>query len=231
VTRVTRRIEVAPERLAGWCTGFGDRHGGVTRTEPGPDRWRLHATDRAVALLEPPFPPVPGHGAAEVPGLAVDPLVAHALADRTVAVLLVRLGAHAAGIFEGTQLVESKVDRTLVQGRHKAGGWSQQRFARRREGQARAALAEAADLAARLLLPALERLDAVVLGGDRRAMAGLHGDRRLRPLFELATGRFLTVPEPRLVVLADTPRLFRAIRIELTEPAEPDQPDQPDADG
>ena len=228
MTRVTRRIEVAPERLAGWCTGFGDRHGGVTRTEPGPDRWRLHATDRAVALLEPPFPPVPGQGAAEVPGLAVDPLVAHALADRTVAVLLVRLGAHAAGIFEGTQLVESKVDRTLVQGRHKAGGWSQQRFARRREGQARAALAEAADLAARLLLPALERLDAVVLGGDRRAMAGLHGDRRLRPLFELGTGRFLTVPEPRLVVLADTPRLFRAIRIELTEPAEPGQPD---ADG
>ena len=218
---MTRRIEVAPERLTGWCVRFADRHGGVIRTEPGPDRWRLSAADTAVATLEPPFPPVSGQGVAAVPGLAVELLVTHALTDRTVAVLLVRLGAHAAGIFEGTRLVESKVDRTLVQGRHKAGGWSQQRFARRREGQARAALAEAADLAARLLLPALGRLDAVVLGGDRRAMAGLRDDRRLRPLFELATERFLTVPEPRLVVLADTPRLFRAIRIELTEPAEP----------
>ncbi|HEX2499191.1 MAG TPA: Vms1/Ankzf1 family peptidyl-tRNA hydrolase, partial [Actinomycetes bacterium] len=119
---MTRRIEVAPERLAGWCAGFADRHGGVTRTELGPDRWRLYATDRAVALLEPPFPPVPGQLAAGVPGLAIEPLVAHALVDRTVGVLLVRLGAHAAGIFEGARLVESKVDRTLVQGRHKAGG-------------------------------------------------------------------------------------------------------------
>lgn len=215
MTRVTRRIEVAPERLAGWCVGFADRHGGVVRTEPGPDRWRLHAVDGAVAQLEPPFPPVRGHGG---DGLAIDPLLAHALADRTVGVLLVRLGAHAAGIFEGRRLVESKVDRTQVQGRHKAGGWSQQRFARRREGQARAALAEAAEVAARLLLPARNRLDAVVLGGDRRAMAGLRDDRRLGPLFELATERFLTVPEPRLVVLADTPRLFRAVRIELAEP-------------
>ncbi|HKE52861.1 MAG TPA: Vms1/Ankzf1 family peptidyl-tRNA hydrolase, partial [Actinomycetes bacterium] len=53
------------------------------------------------------------------------------------------------------------------------------------------------------------------------AMAGLSDDRRLRPLFDLATERFLTVPEPRLVVLADTPRLFRAVRIELAEPDEP----------
>jgi len=222
VTRVTRRIEVAPERLAGWCHGFGDRHGGVVGTEPGPDRWLLRAGDAATAVLEPPFPPVAGAGDLVRAGLAIEPLVAHVLTDRTVGVLLVRLGAHAVGIFAGDRLVESKVARTRVAGRQKAGGGSQQRFARRREGQARAALAEAADLAARLLLPVRDRLDSVVLGGDRRAMAGLRDDRRLGPLFELATERFLTVPEPRLVVLADTPRLFRAVRIVLTEPdAEP----------
>jgi hypothetical protein len=29
---------------------------------------------------------------------------------------------------------------------------------------------------------------------------------------------FLTVPDPRLTVLKDTPRLFRAIKIKLTQP-------------
>jgi hypothetical protein len=33
-----------------------------------------------------------------------------------------------------------------------------------------------------------------------------------------AVERFLTVPDPRLAVLKDTPRLFRAVRIRLTEP-------------
>ena len=37
--------------------------------------------------------------------------------------------------------------------------------------------------------------------------------------------RFLTVPDPRLAVLRTAPRLFRAIRIRLTEPAGPAAPD------
>jgi hypothetical protein len=57
-----------------------------------------------------------------------------------------------------------------------------------------------------------------VLGGDRRAMASLRADPRLAPFMARAVGRFLTVPDPRLAVLKDTPRLFRAIRIRLTEP-------------
>jgi hypothetical protein len=61
----------------------------------------------------------------------------------------------------------------------------------------------------------------VVLGGDRRAMAGAQADPRLAPFMALAVERFLTVPDPRLAVLKDTPRLFRAIRIRLTEPAPP----------
>jgi len=34
-----------------------------------------------------------------------------------------------------------------------------------------------------------------------------------------AIERFLTVPDPRLAVLRDTPRLFLAVRIRLTGPA------------
>ena len=140
-------------------------------------------------------------------------LAAHALADRTVGVLLVRLGGYAVGVFSGSppQLVSSKAGSRLVHGRSAAGGWSQHRFARRRENQAATALRAAADSAAGIF-GAAGRLDALVLGGDRRAISGLPMD------VSGAVERFLTVPDPRLAVLKDTPRAFLAIRIRLTEP-------------
>jgi hypothetical protein len=210
-------IEVAPERLMRWCQGFGDRHGGVTSTDKSPQRWTLLAGDGVRARIEPAFPPVKVE-ASQSAGLDIGDLVQHALAERTVGVLLVRLGAHAAGVFQGSQLVSSKIGRALVHGRSKAGGWSQQRFARRRAGQARESLADAAAVAARILLPEVAKLDAVVLGGDRRAIDRLRGDRRLTPVFDRAVERFLSVPEPRLAILRETPRLFRSARVML-EPA------------
>jgi len=50
-------------------------------------------------------------------------------------------------------------------------------------------------------------------------MADLAADPRLAPYLALAADRFLTVPDPRRAVLEDTPRLFLAIKIRLTEPA------------
>jgi peptide subunit release factor 1 (eRF1) len=145
------------------------------------------------------------------------------VAPRTVGVLLVRLGGYAAGVFTGPEarLAASKVGSRLVHGRSAAGGQSQQRFARRREKQASEAVGAAADTAAAVFGPYAGKLDAVVLGGDRRAITGLRDDSRLRPYFKLAVDRFLTVPDPRLAVLRSAPRQFRAIRIRLTEPAPP----------
>jgi peptide subunit release factor 1 (eRF1) len=172
----------------------------------GPDVVVLTAADGASATCEVPFPPLTGS------------LVEHCLADRRVGVLLVRLGGYAAGVFEGRELVASKVGSRQVHGRSAAGGQSQQRFARRREGQARVALAAAADNAARILVPAVATLQAVVVGGDRSAVDEVLTDRRLAPLLPLLTGRLLDVPDPRLKVLQSTPDLFRAVRIALTEP-------------
>jgi len=143
------------------------------------------------------------------------PLLEHAARDRVVGVILVRLGGHAAGVFSGRRMVASKVGTRSVHGRHRAGGSSQQRFARRREGQARVALEAAADVAARVLLPHLGDLDAVVLGGDRRALAEVMDDPRLRQLARLAEDRVLDVPDPRLAVLKTTPDAFRATVIRL----------------
>ena len=107
-----------------------------------------------------------------------------------------------------------------MHGRSAAGGWSQHRFARRREKQASEALAAAAGAAVTVFGPwERGRLDAVVLGGDKRAMADLAADPRLAPYLALATDRFLTVPDPRRAVLENAPRLFLAVKIRLTEPA------------
>jgi VLRF1 release factor-like protein len=225
-----RWIEVSPERFAGWIAGFDGRHGGPLGIEAGPDLVLFRGADGAAAACHPPFPPLPGAAPDDPPpGTAravvrqAHRIAAHAAADRTVGVLLVRLGGYAAGVFTGDppRLADSKVGSRLVHGRSAAGGQSQHRFARRREKQAAEALAAAADTAVRVFGRYGGPLDAVVLGGDRRAMAGLRDDPRLRPYFDLATGRFLTVPDPRLAVLRDTPRLFRAIRIQLTGPAAP----------
>jgi Actinobacteria/chloroflexi VLRF1 release factor len=215
-----RWIEVPPERLVPWITEFARRHGGPLGVSRAPDGATVTFTapDGATAECHPPFPPVPPSPPASAspqpdPEAAAAALAAHALADRTVGVLLVRLGGYAVGVFSGSppQLVSSKAGSRLVHGRSAAGGWSQHRFARRRENQAATALRATADAAAGIF-GAAGRLDALVLGGDRRAILGLPMD------VSGAVQRFLTVPDPRLAVLRDTPRAFLAIRIRLTEP-------------
>lgn len=198
-------MSVSPERLAGWLDRFAAGHGPVTSTVDS-GAVTVTAADGTVAELMVPFPPLRGGD-----------LIAHALVPRRVGVLLVRLGGYAAGVFDGTKLVTSKVGSRQVHGRSAAGGQSQQRFARRREGQVRVALGVAADTAANILLPAVSTLDAVVLGGDRRAADEVLEDQRLAPLRPLVVEARLDVPDPRLKVLQSTPDLFRAVRIRITD--------------
>jgi Actinobacteria/chloroflexi VLRF1 release factor len=224
------------------------------------DHVSFTARDGSVAQCYPPFPPAGGITALveevtpparlddaavfdnpaglDDPAAVAQALAAHARKPRTVGVLLVRLGGYAAGVFTGypPALGAAKVGSRLVHGRSAAGGWSQHRFARRREKQANEALSAAADAAVLIFgggaggqkgggaaagrrpQPAAARLDAVVLGGDRRAVADLRDDSRLAPYFSLATERFLTVPDPKRTVLLEAAKQFTAVRIWLTEP-------------
>jgi hypothetical protein len=242
-----RWLDVSAERFPGWISAFAGRHGNPgPHGDPGPhgvagehgdrgpqgDPGRLGITaadgavaftapDGAVAWCHPPF----GESFALPPGLTEPDevaalIAAHARVPRVVGVLLVRLGGYAAGVFTGypPALAESKVGSRPVHGRSAAGGWSQQRFARRREKQANEAL-DAAAGAAVAVFGRGPRLDAVVLGGDKRAVAGLRDDPRLARYLAIATERFLTVPDPKRAVLDGTPKLFTAVRIRLTEPS------------
>jgi hypothetical protein len=204
---VSERYEIPPERLGRWLERWADEHAPVEHTEVRLERVTFVGADGAVDC-DPPFPPLPTVG--QRTGFDPAPLLDHVTRDRVVGVLLVRLGGHAVGVFSGRRLVASKVGRRQVHGRHRAGGSSQKRFARRREGQARVALEAAADVAARLLLEYRRDLDAVVLGGDKRALAEVLEDPRLRPLAPLVSERVLDVPDPRLAVLQSTPDRFRA---------------------
>ncbi|MGC4805948.1 acVLRF1 family peptidyl-tRNA hydrolase [Micromonospora sp. DT233] len=204
-----RWVEMDPARVARWVAGFADRHGPPTTT-PQPYGLRLAAPDGATAELHAPPGAPPAADLAE--------FVAAASASRRIGLLLARKGAVAVGIAEGTDLVVSKVDTQYVQGRTAAGGWSQHRFARRRDNQAKAALGDAADLAVRLLLPQAVTLAALVGGGDRRAVETVLADRRLAPLAALRAERLLDVPEPRHAVLLAAIPAARAVHVLVRDP-------------
>ena len=199
-----RRVQVAVERLAGWLDRFEQRHGDL--------RWSLdggaavvQAPDGAVARLELAVP-VPA------PGRAV--LLDTAAEVTEFGLVLVRRHGYAVGRVRDGVLSATRCGTRYVQGRTSAGGWSQQRYARRRANQADALVEDAATAVRDLLTGA----PLVVRGGDRQlvarvlAAAGPTAEAPVSP-------RWLDVPDPRRRVLDDTVAAARAAEIRLNERA------------
>lgn len=203
-----RRVSVDPGRLSGWIDRFRQGHG-VTTWTPAADQVLLSAADGAHARLVNYWEPIDEQAS---PGA----VIAHLTRDRRVALLLGRKGAHAVGIAQGPDLVVSKVDTSYVQGRTKAGGWSQQRYARRRGNQTDKAIDDTIERCLTRLLPELATLEAVVCGGDSTFVDAVLADPRLRGLAALRSAHpTLPVPDPRLEVLKDAVAAARAISIDL----------------
>jgi Actinobacteria/chloroflexi VLRF1 release factor len=206
---LTARTVLVPQaRVVRWFDNFAERHGGSGTSVVRSGALVATAPDGAVAAARLPFsrpyvgPPDPADFAE-----AISP-------PARWGVLLVRKGGFAVAALEGSQVVESKVGRRHVQGRTKAGGQSQQRFARRRDNQARQAYEAAAGHAARIVAD----VEALVCGGDRRAVEAVLDDPRLRRASARQVPPWLDVPDPRRDVLDRAVSDATAAIVELTEP-------------
>lgn len=199
---------VPRERVVRWCENFAGRHGS-TRYDVRSGALHAVATDGAEAELRLPF--------AEAYVGPADPtaLAAEVSMPRRWGLLLVRKGGFAVAVVDSGRVTESKVGQRHVQGRTKAGGQSQQRFARRRDNQARQAFEAAADHAARILTG---RLDVLVCGGDRDAVDQVLTDPRLRPLASLRVPPWLPVPDPRRAVLDQAVLDAKSVQVMVSEP-------------
>jgi len=203
VTRSASELGIPAARVVRWVDNFVARHG---RTILAVDAGELtgRAADGSMFIAALPF----GGAYAGEPDAAA--FAAAAAPPPDWGVLLVRKGGFAVARLRGSELVAHKIGQRHVQGRSKAGGWSQQRFARRRANQAREAYEAAADHAARLLAGVA---GPVVTGGDHRAVDEVLDDPRLHDL--RSGGPWLAVPDPKRDTLDRAIAEAMSVRIEV----------------
>ena len=207
-------LGVAPERLDRWLDGVAARHGSFTD---------VRVDDAGAVHVDLPGHHHPGADRAlrlDAGAAALTAFAAAVRAPQRTAVLLVRRGRWAVGVFDGAELVVSKVDSRQVQGRTAAGGWSQQRFARRRGNQTDAVVSFDRRHRRPGAAAARGTVEALATGGDKGLVAEVLADPRLRPLAALPRLGPLDVGEPTKAVLLQTPAQFRAVRVHIVEPGD-----------
>lgn len=194
---------VPRERFTRWVANFETRHGESTLVVEG-------NVLRGVALDGSSFQAALPFATAYTGSADASDFAALAQPPDAWGVLLVRKGGFAMARLNGAATLDSKTGQRHVQGRTKAGGQSQQRFARRRDNQARQANEAAAEHAARILAG----LGPVIVGGDRSAVDEVLTDSRLSGLQMMPP--WLPVPDPRRAVLNQAILDAQSISIEVT---------------
>lgn len=140
-----RDVRVPPERLERWVDNFAAGHGGVVDVLVTDMAVTLRGGDGSEARLSTLWPPV------DLRVLPVACLARHAAKRRVVLVVTVRRGGFGCALVADGQVLHSKHGTRYVQSRTAAGGWSQQRYARRRAGQSHQVVAGAVDATVRVL--------------------------------------------------------------------------------
>ncbi|MYC36670.1 MAG: hypothetical protein F4X66_07120 [Chloroflexi bacterium] len=171
----------------------------------------LRAGDRGL-LIAPPFP-------VNETFLALDwddePLRNILGADFDVGVVLVRLGRFSVAVFRGGEMLDSKTDSRYVKGKHHAGGTSQLRYTRVRDGQIKRLYDKVCEeTRAHLLPPAAEQLDYLVLGGERFTLNGLVKQcPALASLQPITLKRRLNIRDPKRDTLPQVAAMLTESRV------------------
>ena len=170
----------------------------------------LRASNQALAII-PPFPILENK---VVDRWDAAPLLELLDADRTIGVVLLRLGRFSVAVYQGGKLVSSKTDARYVKGRHRAGGTSQRRFERIREGQMRR-IYDKTCLAVRAQFEPYDRqLDHLLLGGERFT---LNNFLKVCPYLERFQGktlaRRLNIRDPKRDTLEQVAELIWQSRV------------------
>ena len=144
------------------------------------------------------LPPFAVHDRVSSSGFDVEPLRSLLLQDTTVALLLLRLGAYAVGVFRGSDLVSSKVGTGLIHSRHRKGGSSQRRFERHREKQAEYFFQRVCTRARDRLAEYVAEIEYLFYGGERHTVREFRRQCDfMSVLDERVSDRLLNVREPK----------------------------------
>ena len=229
-----RKVDVPLVRLGRWLDGFAQRHGawavagdirrpdaGLADVVVGADGasgpvWSVRAEDGSLAVVHGPAWLAEIESAGDALTKGFDPDVLAGLRPVFGAILLRRAG-YAVALFQGRDLVERKLATRHIHGRTAAGGWSQQRYARRRANQADEIVSACATAAALLLTrPHRSPAQFLVTGGDRPLVAAALA--QLPPaLTSLPVRGHLPVGTPDRRVLAALPDRVLAVSIEVVD--------------
>jgi len=170
----------------------------------------LRAGDEALAII-PPFPILQDR---LTPTWDVAPLLALVGAEYTIGVVLLRLGRYSVAVYQGDRVLSAKTDTRYVKGRHHAGGTSQQRFQRIREGQIRRLYDAACQVTQSQLAPYARQLDYILLGGERFTLNGfLKACPYLEQFRGILLGRRLNIREPKHDTLEQVAGMLRESRV------------------
>ncbi len=181
-----------------------------TPEENGCGRVGLRSGYRALVIA----PPFPVTESSQHESWNEGPLWSLVEAERLVGVVLVRLGRYSVAVYRGEGLASSKTDSRYVKGKHHAGGTSQLRYTRVREGQMRRLYVKVCETVRAQFEPLAGELDYVVLGGEKFTLNGfLKVCPRLEEYKNIMLKRRLNIRDPKRDTLDDLGSMLYESRV------------------